>query len=86
MTATVVVVVVVVVTGQNASNSSAKNSAKCVEFICKKHCEMRQIYMQKTLRNTLLFCKFSIYFLHMNLAHFSVFFAGKFAENRRISQ
>ena len=47
----------------------------------KKHCEMRQIYMQKTLRNALLFCKFSIYFLHMNFAHFSVSFAGKFAEN-----
>ena len=42
---------------------------------------MRQIHMQKTLRNALLFCKFSIYILHMNFAQFSVFFAGKFAEN-----
>ena len=38
---------------------------------------MRQIYVQKTLRNALLFCKFSIYFLHMNFAHFSVFFCRK---------
>ena len=55
---------------QNASNSSAKNTAKCVKFICKKHCEMRQIHMQKTLRiasnlcakkslrNASIFCKF----------------------------
>ena len=42
---------------------------------------MRQIYMQKTQWNASLFCKFFIYFLHMNLAHFSVFFAGKCAGN-----
>ena len=58
-----------------------KTTAKCGKFTCKKQCEMRQIYMQKTQRNALLFCKFFIYFLHMNLAHFSVFFAGKFAGN-----
>ena len=27
-----------------------KNSAKCVKFICKKQCKMRQIHLQKTLR------------------------------------
>ena len=47
-----------------------KNSAKCVKFICKKHCELRQIHMQETLRiasnlcakkslrNASIFCKF----------------------------
>ena len=34
-------------TVQIASNLYAKNSAKCVQFICKKQCKLRQIYMQK---------------------------------------
>ena len=33
-------------TVQNASNLYAKNSAKCVKFICNKQCKMRQTYMQ----------------------------------------
>ena len=37
-------------TVRNALNSYAKNNAKCVKFICKKRCEMREIYMQKTVR------------------------------------
>ena len=28
-------------TVRNALNSYAKNSAKCVKFMCEKHCEMR---------------------------------------------
>ena len=32
-------------TVRNASNLCAKSSAKCVNFICKKQCEMRQIYV-----------------------------------------
>ena len=34
-----------------ACNLYAKNSAKCVKFMRKKKCEMREIYAQKTVRN-----------------------------------
>ena len=30
--------------------------AKCVKFMCKKRCEMRQIYVQKTVRNASNLC------------------------------
>ena len=77
---------------RNAWNSYAKNSAKCVKSICKKQCKMRGIYVQKTVRNAWnLFAKNSAKcvnflqilrcLLQINLAHFSVFFAGKLAEN-----
>ena len=39
-------------TVRNASNLYAKNTAKCVKFMCEKQCEMREINMQKTVRNT----------------------------------
>ena len=85
-------------TVRNAVNLCAKNRAKCVKLICKKRCEMREINRQKTVRNAVNLCEknrakcaklicekhcemrhFSTnfpYFLHMNLAYFSVFFAG----------
>ena len=97
----------------------AKNSANCVKLVCKKQCEMRQIGMQKTVRNASNWyaknsakcvkfvlkktvrnasnssakntAKYFIFlqillqilrcFLHINMAHFSVFFAGKLTEN-----
>ena len=65
---------------QNASNSHAKNTAKCISLICKKHYKMRQIHMQKNTAKCVSFLQIFHIFLHMNFAHFSVFFAGKFAE------
>ena len=64
-------------TVRNAANLCAKNSAKCVKFTCKKHCKMRQIHMQKNTAKCVTFLQI----FHINFAHFSVFFAGKFAEN-----
>ena len=66
-----------------------KKQCKMREINMKKQCEMRQLYVQKkTLRNASIFCKFSCEIcgvscisFRKNLAHFSVFFAGKFAEN-----
>ena len=54
-------------TVQIASNLYAKNSAKCVQFICKKQCKLRQIYMQKKQ------CE-----LREFSANFAVFLADKF--------
>ena len=50
-----------------------KTTAKCIKFIWKKQCEMRQIHMQKTLRNALLFWKFSIFFCIWILRIFQCF-------------
>ena len=38
-------------TVRNAVNLHAKNSAKCGKFMCKKQYEMREIHMQKIVRN-----------------------------------
>ena len=53
-----------------ASNLYAKNSANCVKFVCKKNSANCVNFLQ------ILRC-----FLQINLAPFSVFFAGKLAEN-----
>ena len=59
---------------QNASNSSAKNSAKCVKFICKKHCELRRIYVQKSHCEMRLFsANFAVFLAYTLGAFFSVF-------------
>ena len=75
-----------------ASFKFAKNSANCVKFICKKQCEMCEISMQKTVRiasnlyaknsaKCVNFLQILRCFLQITLAHFSVVFAGKLAEN-----
>ena len=51
-----------------------KTTEKCVKFICKKLCEMREIHMQKTDRHARWISRF---FLHRNLAHFQRFFFSK---------
>ena len=47
----------------------------------KKLCKMRQFNMQKTTAKCVNFLQILRFFLHINLARFPVFFAGKFAEN-----
>ena len=63
---------------RNASKLYAKNSTKCAKLVCKKQCDVRKISMQKTVRQ--FSANFAVFLAYI-FGAFSVFFAGKLAEN-----